>query len=172
MRVWLSTDNGDTHRGTMFCRAKGKLPRLSVNPATFATAKKVPDESSKSLACSLGAQWRHWGILWDTAGTKIHQVKYSAPNPSKSHPFQTCSNHPSFGVAECCHSSPECGGRGGVDCCMKTAPKRTRETSQRRSGDNTCRDIDVEVLCGPAGFHMFNCSNHLLQNTPVSRVVK
>jgi hypothetical protein len=33
----------------MFCRAKGKLPRLSVNPATLATAKKVPDESSKSL---------------------------------------------------------------------------------------------------------------------------
>ena len=98
----------------------------------------------------------YYGILQVPRFTKIHQVKYSAPNPSKSHPFQTCSNHPSFGVAECCHSSPECGGRGGVDCCMKTVPKRTRETSQRRSGDNTCRDIDVEVLCGPAGFHMIS----------------
>ena len=103
--------------------------------------------------------------LGDTAGTKIHQdspgevlCTKSIQIPSLSNIFKP--NHPSFGVAECCHSSPECGGRGGVDCCMKTVPKRTRETSQRRSGDNTCRDIDVEVLCGPAGFHMFNCSNH------------
>ena len=35
-------------RETMFCRAKGKLPRRSVRPATFATAKKVPEESRKS----------------------------------------------------------------------------------------------------------------------------
>ena len=118
----------------------------------------------------------YYGIL-QVPGTKIHQdspgevlCTKSIQIPSLSNMFKP--NHPSFGVAECCHSSPECGGRGGVDCCMKTAPKRTRETSQRRSGDNTCRDIDVEVLCGPAGFHMFNCSNHLLQNTPVSRVVK
>lgn len=36
------------HQGAMFCRANGKLPRLSVSPATLATAKKVPEESSRS----------------------------------------------------------------------------------------------------------------------------
>lgn len=36
-------------RYAMFWRASGRLPRLSVSPATFATAKKVPEESSRSV---------------------------------------------------------------------------------------------------------------------------
>ena len=58
------------HRGTMFCRAKGKLPRLSVNPATFATANKVPDESSKSLA---KCRMRCLEELGDTYGYSRYQ---------------------------------------------------------------------------------------------------
>ena len=40
-------------RETMFCRAKGKLPRRSVRPATLATEKKVPEESSRSWSGKL-----------------------------------------------------------------------------------------------------------------------
>ena len=67
----------------MFCRANGKLPRLSVRPATLATAKKVPWLACVALLWNISTPMDLWIFMAD--GSREGDLQPYGQTP-KSHP--------------------------------------------------------------------------------------
>lgn len=156
----------------MFCRAKGKLPLRSVRPATLATAKKVPELSSKSSAfqrflpsldpsrsaalnknnvCGLVAKYSIYKNMYVILLYKFHVFvcTYVYIIYVQRKKYKVLQFNSSFSIAESGNSHPKCRRHCWITGSTKALPQWTRQAVQRWHGKDAVGQIDVEISCWP-----------------------